>query len=94
MRSGESPIRVALCALLLVAAGPPTWAEPSVIQLVIRDGTLPKDLHGYDLEQKLLPGASVSMRFPARATGRFAIEVHAHGSGGERTLGYLEVHPR
>jgi len=51
-------------------------------------------LHGYDLEQKLTPGKPASMRLTARATGRFPIEVHAHGGGGDRTIGYLEVHPR
>jgi hypothetical protein len=51
-------------------------------------------LHGYDLEQPLAPGPPVDMRFRARASGRFPIEVHAHGKEGERVLGYLEVHPR
>ena len=51
-------------------------------------------LHGYDLEQKLVPGPPVAMRLTARATGRFAIEVHSHGAAGDRTIGYLEVHPR
>jgi hypothetical protein len=57
------------------------------------DRPLTVHLHGYDLETKLAPGAPVSVRFTARATGRFAIEVH--GDRGEaRTLAYLEVHPR
>ncbi len=50
-------------------------------------------LHGYDIERKLSPGTPVSMRFTARATGRFPIEIHAHGQGKEQVLGYLEVHP-
>jgi len=50
-------------------------------------------LHGYDIEAKLTPAAPVAMRFTARATGRFPIEVHEAG-GAERTIGYLEVHPR
>ncbi len=50
-------------------------------------------LHGYDLEVKLAPGAPVSMRFTARASGRFSIEIHG-ARGEERTVGYLEVHPR
>jgi FtsP/CotA-like multicopper oxidase with cupredoxin domain len=58
------------------------------------DRPLTVHLHGYDLEQKLAPGKPVSMRLTARATGRFPIEVHAHGPGGDRTIGYLEVHPR
>jgi hypothetical protein len=56
------------------------------------DAPLTVHLHGYDIEAKLTSGAAVSMRFTARATGRFPIETHGHG--GERTLGYLEVHPR
>jgi hypothetical protein len=36
-------------------------------------------LHGYDLEQTLAPGLPVAMRFAARATGRFPIEIHGHG---------------
>ena len=51
-------------------------------------------LHGYDIEKKLSPGPPVSMRFTARATGRFPIEIHAHDPGKEQVLGYLEVHPR
>lgn len=50
-------------------------------------------LHGYDIEAKLAPGAPVSMRFTARATGRFPIEIHG-ARGEERTVVYLEVHPR
>ncbi len=51
-------------------------------------------LHGYDLEHKLSPGAPVLMRFTVRATGRFPIEIHGSSHGDERTVGYLEVHPR
>lgn len=51
-------------------------------------------LHGYDLEQELAPGKPVAMRLTTGATGRFPIEIHAHGSGGHRTIAYLEVHPR
>lgn len=50
-------------------------------------------LHGYDLETALAPGVPAAMRFTARATGRFPIELHGPG-GDERTVGYLEVHPR
>jgi len=48
--------------------------------------------HGYDLEAKLVPQAPVELKFTARATGRFPMEIH--GPGTERTVGYLEVHPR
>jgi len=49
-------------------------------------------LHGYDLEATLVPQTPVELRFTARATGRFPLEIH--GPGTERTVGHLEVHPR
>ena len=49
-------------------------------------------LHGYDLEVRLVPQAPIELRFTARATGRFPLEIH--GPGTERTVGHLEVHPR
>ena len=49
-------------------------------------------IHGYDLEAKLVPQAPVELKFTARATGRFPMEIH--GPGTERTVGYLEIHPR
>jgi hypothetical protein len=49
-------------------------------------------LHGYDLEAKLVPSTVVELRVTVRATGRFPMEIH--GPGTERTVGYLEVHPR
>ena len=58
------------------------------------DTPLTIHLHGYDLEKKLVPGAPAPLRFTATATGRFPIEVHVPGARGDRTLGYLEVHPR
>lgn len=57
------------------------------------DRPLTLHLHGYDIEEKLAPGPPLSMRFTARATGRFPIEIHGP-RGEERTVGYLEVHPR
>jgi FtsP/CotA-like multicopper oxidase with cupredoxin domain len=50
-------------------------------------------LHGYDVETRTEPGAVAVMRFEARATGRFPVEMHAP-SGRHVTLLYLEVHPR
>lgn len=58
------------------------------------DRTLTIHLHGYDLEKKLKPEAPMTMRFTARATGRFPIETHGSRHGHEAILGYLEVHPR
>jgi hypothetical protein len=58
------------------------------------DTPLTIHLHGYDLQATMAPGAPVSMRLTARATGRFPLDVHARGSEKDRTIGYLEVHPR
>ena len=57
------------------------------------DRPLTVHLHGYDIEAKLSPGVPVSIRFTARATGRFAIEVHGDRRE-EHIVAYLEVHPR
>jgi hypothetical protein len=55
-------------------------------------------LHGYDIEQKVEPGAVAEMRFTARATGRFAVEEHtpakAGGSSHGEPIVRIEVHPR
>jgi FtsP/CotA-like multicopper oxidase with cupredoxin domain len=57
-------------------------------------------LHGYDVELVLVPGTPGAMTFQAYATGRFPITVHGHGHADkpaahkEKTLVYLEVHPR
>ncbi|MGQ0577838.1 MAG: hypothetical protein ACT4PQ_02880 [Betaproteobacteria bacterium] len=57
-------------------------------------------LHGYDVELKLVPGVPGTMTLQAYATGRFPITLHGGGHAGqpgtrkERTLLYLEVHPR
>ena len=57
------------------------------------DGPYTLHLHGYDLEAKVAPETPVSIRFSARASGRFPIEIHG-ARVQERTVGYLEVHPR
>jgi hypothetical protein len=56
------------------------------------DRPLTLHVHGYDLEARLVPQTPVELRFTARATGRFPLEIH--GAGTERTVGHLEVHPR
>jgi len=58
------------------------------------DSAVTVHLHGYDIESKLTAGTPMTMRFQAKASGRFPIEIHARGAGAEHTLGYLEVHPR
>jgi hypothetical protein len=53
-------------------------------------------LHGYDIEQEVAPGRVTEMHFEAYATGRFPVEVHAHGDAShhEAPLLVLEVYPR
>jgi len=58
------------------------------------DKALTIHLHGYDIEVPLKPAAAVSMRFTARASGRFPVEIHSHGRGEHRVLAHVEVHPR
>ena len=119
IRRGGLGILALLVGALLALPSPSVVAEPRVIELTIRAGTLAPDqrvirvrqgdavtlrwtsdqaltlhLHGYDIEQRLSPGTPGTMSFAARATGRFAIEVHAGPGGREATLGYLEIHPR
>jgi hypothetical protein len=51
-------------------------------------------LHGYDIEATLGPAAPAVMRFTARATGRFPIEIHGGAARPPATVAHLEVHPR
>jgi hypothetical protein len=53
-------------------------------------------LHGYDLEQSIVPGMVSEMTFVARAAGRFTVEPHLPTSGGQahgEVLLTIEVHP-
>jgi hypothetical protein len=58
------------------------------------DRSLTLHVHGYDIEQRVTADTTATMSFMARATGRFAIEIH--GGDGHRAspLAYLEVRPR
>lgn len=54
-------------------------------------------LHGYDIEQRIAPGAVSELSFTARATGRFPVEVHVPKRGGGHSHGaplvQIEVYP-
>ena len=70
-------------------------AQGDVVTLRWRtDKALTIHLHGYDIEMPLSPAAPAAMQFTARASGRFPIEIHAHGQGGHKVLVHVEVHPR
>ncbi|MBT3916355.1 MAG: hypothetical protein HN731_14850 [Rhodospirillaceae bacterium] len=56
-------------------------------------------LHGYDIEQTVTPGKTRTMKFKAKATGRFPVTSHGFGGGkghshGSGALFYIEVHPK
>jgi hypothetical protein len=59
------------------------------------DRPLTVHLHGYDLEVSAAPGAPGELVFEAEFSGRFPVEIHAHGSDADHgTLAYVEVLPR
>lgn len=62
------------------------------------DRALDLHLHGYDIEQKIVPGSVSELTFTARATGRFPVEVHTPKRGGGHSHGaplvQIEVYPR
>ncbi len=49
-------------------------------------------LHGYDIAGTASKTKPATIRFAARASGRFPIEVHR--KDGHRVVGYVEVRPR
>ena len=56
-------------------------------------------LHGYDIEQTAVPGKTLTIKFKARATGRFPVTSHGFGGGkghshGSGALFYIEVYPK
>tara|TARA_B100000315_G_scaffold22788_2_gene19763 strand:+ start:198 stop:587 length:390 start_codon:yes stop_codon:yes gene_type:complete len=56
-------------------------------------------LHGYDIEKTVTPGETLTMKFYAKATGRFPVTSHGFGekkghSHGTGALFYIEVHPK
>lgn len=54
------------------------------------DSLVEVHLHGYDLEEEVLPGEETVLSFEAEITGRFEIEDHET----EAALGALLVQPR
>ena len=52
-------------------------------------------LHGYDIETNVARGKPASMKFTAKATGRFPVTSHGFGDGhGHSALIYIEVLPK
>jgi hypothetical protein len=61
-----------------------------VTLLLTSDSPVEVHLHGYDLEEEVLPGEETVLSFEAEITGRFGIEDHE----AEAALGALLVQPR
>ena len=61
-----------------------------VTLLLTSDSPVEVHLHGYDLEEEVLPGEETVLSFEAEITGRFEIEDHET----EAALGALLVQPR
>jgi len=77
--------------------------KPSVLtvgqndQVVVRlhsDKPVQVHLHGYDIENTVVPKVVTSLRFTATATGLFPIEIHSGEAHKQQPLAYLEVRPR
>ena len=90
-----------------VEGGAPTLRVNRGETVVLRwrtDEAVSLHVHGYDLQAKLTPAASTSMRFEAGVAGRFAITAHEFGAVAgqgvppkrhrEIVLLYLEVLPQ
>jgi hypothetical protein len=66
---------------------------------VTADVPLLVHIHGYEIELRTgAAGSGAKVRFDARITGRFPVTAHIPAADGkkhtERTLLYLEVHPK
>ena len=57
-------------------------------------------LHGYDIENRVVPGTVTELAFTADATGRFPVHIHELGAGAgghaheDLPLAIVEVYPR
>ena len=63
--------------------------DPVVLQ-VVSDAADELHVHGYNLQLKLRPNEPATLKFAARRTGRFSIELHKSGA----ELGVLEIYPK
>jgi hypothetical protein len=82
--------------LLQRARGAPTLRlrQGETVELQWRsDRPMVLHLHGYGLEAQAGPSGPATMRWVARAAGRFPVETHG-ADGRHATVLYVEVHPR
>ena len=78
------------------ARGAPTLRLKQGDQIELRwtvDTAMDLHLHGCNVEARAAPGQATSLKFLARATGRFPVETH-DPCGRHSTILYVEVHPR
>jgi hypothetical protein len=76
-----------------VAGGPQVYRlkrDDAVTLKVVSDRAAELHVHGYDLQVKLQPNQPQTVKFFARRTGRFTIELHP----GDAEVGVLEIYPR
>ena len=83
----------------LVVQGGQLTSGPRLLKLVrdeVVEMTVVSDradelhVHGYNLHATLTPGKPATLRFTARRTGRFGLELHKSGTD----LGVLEIYPK
>ena len=69
-----------------------------IVLQVRADEEMTIHVHGYEISQRVSPGATARLVFVAGPIGRFPVTAHLPESGGahrrEPTLLYIEVHPR
>lgn len=90
----DAAVQVALVARKGEAAGGPKVIRlkrnDSVVIQVESDAADDVHVHGYDLHAAVAPGTPATLRFIARRTGRFAVEMHR----AETQLAILEIYPK
>ena len=64
--------------------------DDEVTLTVVSDRADELHVHGYDLQLKLEPNQAQTVKFVAKRTGRFNIELHKSGA----ELGVLEIYPK
>lgn len=64
--------------------------DDAVVVQIVSDTADELHVHGYDLHLKLQPNQPATLKFVARRTGRFTLELHKSGAA----LGALEIYPK
>jgi hypothetical protein len=64
--------------------------DDAVVLQVLSDTADEVHVHGYNLKVALKPNVAATLKFAARRTGRFTIELHKSGA----EIGVLEIYPK